>query len=89
MRAMGLDGEARRRLMAMDMTATIGGSVGRILRQPVVTLSAGLIPHADYGLRTPADLAGLRAAPDGKASARNGILPPEAKAGAAASYLFF
>jgi hypothetical protein len=31
------------------------------LKQPPVILSEGLIPHADYGLRTPADLAGLRA----------------------------
>ena len=71
---MGIDSEARQRLMAM--TATIGGSVGRtlrggfggvtpilahgagipadlyglhqeeILKQPEVTLGAGLIPHA-------------------------------------------
>ncbi len=32
-----------------------------ILRQPVPILGAGLIPRADYGVRTPADLAGLRA----------------------------
>ena len=32
-----------------------------ILRQPVVTLGEGLIPRADYGIRTPADLVGLRA----------------------------
>jgi hypothetical protein len=29
-----------------------------ILRQPPVTLGAGLVPRADYGLRTPEDLAG-------------------------------
>jgi hypothetical protein len=32
-----------------------------ILRQQNVTLGAGLIPRADYGVRTPADLVGLRA----------------------------
>ncbi len=32
-----------------------------ILRQPVVTLGAGLIPRADYGVRIPVDLVGLRA----------------------------
>ena len=31
-----------------------------LLKQPAVTLGAGLIPRADFGLRTPADLVGLR-----------------------------
>jgi hypothetical protein len=49
----------------LDATSTIGGAVAAKSsggRQPVVTLGGGLIPRADYGVRTPVDLlVGLRA----------------------------
>ena len=50
-----MDEKARQRLMDTDMTATIGGSVGRTLRGGF----GGVTPILAHGAGIPADLYGL------------------------------